>query len=105
MPRVYKLANLGKKGIAIFKKVIVTTANRNFDIPEKSRQTAFQYFKNSAILMLWTVKSYTYDGRCPYLLEKVSWPSGTSTYENMEFHRLLVLEIKDRGEEAAGIHR
>jgi len=38
-------------------------------------------------------------------MEKVSWPFGVSIYEDMEFYRLLILEMKDWGEEAVGIHK
>ena len=56
-------------------------------------------------MLWWLLRSYTSDGGCLDLLEKVSWPLGVSIYEDMEFYRLLVLDIKDWGEEAVEIHK
>jgi len=81
---------------------IVTTGNSKFRIQKKLGQAAFQYFKNTQMLTLWWL--CTSEGRCLHLMEKVSWPFGVSIYEDMEFYRLLILEMKDWGEEAVGIH-
>lgn len=82
---------------------IVPTANRNFVSQKKWGQSAFQYFKNPQILMLcWP---YTSGGGCLYLMEKVSWHLGVSIYEDIEFYRLLVLEIKDWEEQAVGMRK
>lgn len=56
------------------------------------------------VMLWWMLRVYTSHGECLYLLEKVSWPLGVSISEDMEFCRLLLLEIKDWGEEAVGIH-
>lgn len=46
------------------------------------------------------------DGGCIFLMVKVSWPLRANICEDMmEFFRLLVLKVKDRGEEAVEIHK